>query len=128
MYERDMAEATKIGQDAAKATITFIENNTRGSSQASRKAFIARVDDAGKALKYVAVKTATAGGAASAKAGNRGDKRKAEEPPLFSGVAPKVAKLAAVAEHGRAGMALKTELENTLRGSSHAVGDSVAVN
>ena len=86
-----MAEATKIGQDAAKATITFIENNTRGSSKASCKAVITRVDDAGKALKYVAVKTATAGGAASAEAGNRGDKRKAEEPPFFAGVAPKVA-------------------------------------
>jgi len=122
-----MAEATKIGQDAAKATITFIENNTRGSSQASRKAVITRVDDAGKALKYVAVKTATAGGAASAEAGNRGDKRKAEEPPLFAGVAPKVAKLATAAEHGRVGMALKTEQENTRRGSSHAVGDSVAM-
>jgi len=44
-----MAEATKIGQNAAKATTTFIENYTRGSSQASRKAFITRFDDAGKA-------------------------------------------------------------------------------
>jgi len=122
-----MAEANKICQDAAKATIKFIENNTRGSSKASRNAVITRVDDSGKALKYVALKVATAGGAASTEAGNRGDKRKAEEPPLFAGVAPRVAKLATAAEHGRVGMALKTEQANTPRGSSHAVGDSVAV-
>jgi len=73
------------------------------------------------------VKTATAGGAASAEAGNRGDKRKAEEPPIFAGVAPKMAKLETAAEHGRVGMALKTEQEDTRRGSIHTVGDSVAV-
>jgi len=56
MYEREMAEATKIGQDAAKATITFIENKTtRGRSPAMRKA-----DEAEKEYKHVAVKTATA--------------------------------------------------------------------
>jgi len=75
----------------------------------------------------VAVTTATAGGAASVEAGNRGDKRKAKKPPLLAGVAPKVAKLATAAKNGRVGMANKTEQENTRRGSSHAVGDSVAV-
>ena len=84
MHEREMAEATKIGQDAAKATITFIENNTtRGSSPAMRKA-----DEAEKEYTHVAVKTATAGGAASVEAGGRGDKRKAREAPLTAGVAP----------------------------------------
>jgi len=122
-----MAEATKIGQDAAKATITFIENNMRGSSQASRKAVITRVDDAGKAPKYVAVKTSNAEGTASAEAGKRGDKRKAEKPPVFAGVTLKVTKLATAAEHGRVGMALKTEQEKPCRSSIHTVGKSVAV-
>ena len=118
-----MAEATKIGQDAAKATITFIENNTtRGSSPAMRKA-----DEAEKEYKHVAVKTATAGGAASVEAGGRGDKRKAREAPLIAGVAPKVAKFARAAEDGRADVAVKTSKQSTRGDSSQEAGGVVAV-
>ena len=118
-----MAEATKIGQDSAKATITFIENNTtRGSSPAMRKA-----DEAEKEYKYVAVKTATAGGAASVEAGGRGDKRKAREAPLIAGVAPKVAKFARAAEDGRADVAVKTSKQSTRGDSSQESGGVVAV-
>jgi len=39
-----MAETTKIVQNAAMAKNTFIEKNTRGSSQALLKAEITRVN------------------------------------------------------------------------------------
>jgi len=110
-----MAEATKIVQNAAMAKNTFIEKNTRGSSQASLKAEITRVNHEDKAQKYMAVQTASKGGAASVEAGNRRDYREAEEPPLFAGVAPKVAKFGTTAEHGPVCMAPRTEKENTRR-------------
>jgi len=124
MYEREMAEATKTGQDAAKATNTLIENNTtRGTSSAMHKA-----EEVENEYKHVAVKTATAGGAASVEAGGRGATRKAREAPLTNSVAPKVAKLAKAAKDGRSDVAVKNCKQSTRGDSSLDTGGVVAVN
>jgi len=123
IYEREMAEATKIAQDAAKATITLIENSTtRGSSAAMHKA-----DEVENEYKHVAVKTATARGAASVEAGGRGDKRKAREALLTVGVARKVAKLAKAAKDGRADVVVKNSKQSPRGDSSLDAGGVVAV-
>jgi len=123
MYEWEMAEVTKIGQDAAKATITLIENNTtRGNSAVMRKA-----DEVEKEYKHVAVKTATAGGAASVEAGGRGDKRKAREAPLTVSVAPKVATFTRTAKDGRVDVAVKNSKQSTRGDRSLDEGRVVAV-
>jgi len=123
MYERETAEATKIDQDAAKATITFIESNTtRGSSPAMHEA-----DGAEKEYKPVAVKTATATGAAAVEAEGRGDKRTATKPPLIAGVAPKVTKFARAAENRPSDVAVKTSKQSNLRDSSQEAGAVLAL-
>jgi len=91
MYERDMAEATKSGQNAAKNIMTIIHKDFE-SSAAFDKAGSTRNAETGAVDNPIKDKMAKAGGAASDEAGSCRCKRKAVEHPATAGKAIKVAK------------------------------------
>jgi len=101
MYEKDMAEATISGQNAAKKIITVIHKDSE-SLAAMSKPSGSRNAGAGAVDTPTMFKTAKAGGAASDEAGAYRCKRKSEDHPATAGQVVKVAKLRDMKDQGNA--------------------------